>query len=408
LEWQWPLPNHRFGHYQCPWGQWQLHLLLTSHQNKLYYPRFQCRGQCEQLWWRQQHLYENDQCSGNQSEVRQYSVSAASAGNYTLKALCRSHEGPGVNGGGVQTLNVGQTSVNNYVEVTPGTASFNAGGNTVSLSSGQGFVCFRKVCIEGGSGGSNCNFSVSASNSNATPSCGASITLTANCTGSDCGAVSYNWSGNGLNQSGASVTANVPSSNGTTPIPSQPARLDVANQSANTGIAVSNCGGGSSNCSAESLECSGNQYEVRQYSVSAANAGNYTIKTVYRSHEGPGIIRWQVNGGSVQTLNVAQTGVNEYILVTLGTASLNAGSNTVSLSSGQGFVCFKQAYIQSALRQGVAEETTTDEVLTLYPNPTDGRVTMRYQLAKGEVATLRFVNVSGQVLERKALVGEGG
>ena len=132
-----------------------------------------------------------------------------------------------------------------------------------------------------------------------------------------------------------------------------------------------------------------------------------TLKALYRSHEGPGIIRWQVNGGGVQTLNVAQTGVNEYILVTLGTASLNAGSNTVSLSSGQGFVCFKQACIQSALRQGVVEETTTDEVLTLYPNPTDGRVTVRYQLAKGEVATLRFVTVSGQVLERKALVGEG-
>jgi len=46
--------------------------------------------------------------------------------------------------------------------------------------------------------------------------------------------------------------------------------------------------------------------------------------------------------------------------------------------------------------------------LQLYPNPTDGHITVRYQLAKGEAATLRFVTVSGQVLEQKALVGEGG
>lgn len=58
-----------------------------------------------------------------------------------------------------------------------------------------------------------CNFAVSTSSLSA--NCNTPVTLTAGCTGSDCGGVSYNWSGNGVNQAGASVSMTAPASAGT-------------------------------------------------------------------------------------------------------------------------------------------------------------------------------------------------
>lgn len=176
-----------------------------------------------------------------------------------------------------------------------------------------------------------------------------------------------------------------------------------------------NGGGGGSNCSAESIECSGNQYEVRNYTVSASGAGTYTIKAHYRSHEGPGVIRWSVNGGSVQTVNVSQTGINDYLEITLGTASLNSGNNVVNLSSGSAYICFKKACIQSGARVGAVNEVNSEPLIVedentiqLYPNPSDGKITLRYELEKGKKARLQFTNLTGSVITQKTLVGEGG
>lgn len=269
----------------------------------------------------------------------------------------------------------------------------------------------RLIPFDGGSGG-NCNFSVSSGSSNQNPSCGASITLNANCSGSDCGSVNYSWSGNGLSGSGSSINTNVPSSNGTYTYTVTASKSGCNNQSGNVNVTVSGCSGGSSSCSSESIQCSGNQYEVQNYSVSASNATVHTIKVLYRSHEGPGVIRWSVNGGSVQTVNVNQTGINDYPEITLGTASITAGNNTVSLSSGASYLCFKKVCIQSGGRIGVAGEKEAmgedTQTLQLYPNPTDGKVTVRYKLEKGQKASLQFINAKGQVLIQKGLVGEGG
>jgi hypothetical protein len=56
----------------------------------------------------------------------------------------------------------------------------------------------------------DCDFAVAASTSNANPAANASITLSASCSGSTCSGVSYQWSDNGLNQGGPSVTLNAP------------------------------------------------------------------------------------------------------------------------------------------------------------------------------------------------------
>jgi hypothetical protein len=47
-----------------------------------------------------------------------------------------------------------------------------------------------------------------------TVACGGSVTLKAACTGSNCTRLSYAWSGNGISQSGQTVTLNAPASNG--------------------------------------------------------------------------------------------------------------------------------------------------------------------------------------------------
>ena len=353
---------------------------------------------------------ENDQCSGNSSEVRNYSISASAGGSYTIKAFYRSHEGPGVirwsvNGGAVQTMNVAQTSVNNYPEVTLGTATLNAGNNTVNLSSGGGFVCFRKACIEGGGGGAACNFSTSATVNNANVGCSGGITLNAPCSGPDCGGVSYVWSGNGLYQTSQSTNTNAPNANGSYTYYVQASKTGCSTQNNSVVVNVSGCGGGggSSNCSAENDQCSGNSSEVRNYSVSASMSGIYTIKVFYRSHEGPGVIRWSVDGGAVQTLNVAQTAVNNYPEITLGTANLSSGNHTINLSSGGGFVCFRKVCIQSGARVGVAENLEEPSDIVVYPNPTSGELTLQLFLENRSDVQLYLHDLTGRRLWQSLL-----
>ncbi len=57
----------------------------------------------------------------------------------------------------------------------------------------------------------DCNFTITTSASPAAPACGAPVTLAANCSGSGCSHInSFQWTGNGLVQTGKSVTINAP------------------------------------------------------------------------------------------------------------------------------------------------------------------------------------------------------
>lgn len=46
--------------------------------------------------------------------------------------------------------------------------------------------------------------------------------------------------------------------------------------------------------------------------------------------------------------------------------------------------------------------------LQLFPNPSNGKITLRYYLEKGKRASLHFMTVGGSVLLRKTLTGAGG
>ncbi|MCF0056482.1 hypothetical protein [Dyadobacter sp. CY356] len=98
-----------------------------------------------------------DQCSGNSSEIRSYTLNPPSSGNYQLRLTYKSHESASVgririNGGTWQTYNLTQTSVNQYVEVSIGNY-YLSGSNTMELASNSGYFCFRQLCGESGSSG---------------------------------------------------------------------------------------------------------------------------------------------------------------------------------------------------------------------------------------------------------------
>lgn len=60
----------------------------------------------------------------------------------------------------------------------------------------------------------NCLFDLAIQNNNPNPTCGAAVTLSANCSGGNCEGVSYSWVGKGVISSGNAVTLNVPKARG--------------------------------------------------------------------------------------------------------------------------------------------------------------------------------------------------
>ncbi|WP_028524437.1 PA14 domain-containing protein [Runella limosa] len=293
----------------------------------------------------------------------------------------------------------------------------------------------RLIPFDGGSG-SSCNFSLSPSSSNATPSCGASVTLNANCSGSDCGGVSYTWSGNGLSSSSSSVSTNVPSSNGTYTYTVTASKSGCGNQAGSVNVTVSGCssGGGSLNQCIESESSSGsgaitsdpnasngstrgeeNNYNhyVDYVVTSVPSAGTYYVKLRYYSSAAP-TIGVQINGGGSSNISLPSSGSWNIVWAEhTFTVSLSAGTNTIRIQGVSGGSCRQDRICVSSNpprigleKEGLATDTEVS-ILELYPNPTGGKVTVQYYLEKGQKASLQFINASGQVLLQKSLTGEG-
>ncbi|MCE7065148.1 T9SS type A sorting domain-containing protein [Dyadobacter sp. CY326] len=96
--------------------------------------------------------------------------------------------------------------------------NLNKGANRVRIQGLSGYsVRQDRICVTGSSGPSGpvtCNFDVFPWASSAEVLPGQAVTLDANCSGSDCGDVSFNWTGNGVDLSGAQVTFNAPATPG--------------------------------------------------------------------------------------------------------------------------------------------------------------------------------------------------
>ncbi len=86
----------------------------------------------------------------------------------------------------------------------------------------------------------SCNFNVSPTSSNGTPNINSSITLNANCSGGDCGAVNYAWSGNGISGNNNTVTFNVPGSANTYTYTVTASKSGCSNKTATVNVNVVN------------------------------------------------------------------------------------------------------------------------------------------------------------------------
>lgn len=138
-----------------------------------------------------------DQCSGNSSEIRSYTLNMGSGGTLPVKLTYKAHEGLStgrirINNGTWQTFSLAQTSNSEYVEVSIGNYPLNSGNNTIELASGGGYICFRQLCAQSTTTPPQCNYTITASAAVA----GNTATLTAACSG-DCTGLSYSWTGGG-------------------------------------------------------------------------------------------------------------------------------------------------------------------------------------------------------------------
>ncbi|WP_373512034.1 M4 family metallopeptidase [Persicitalea sp.] len=334
-----------------------------------------------------------DQCSGNSSEVRNYSMPLSSGGNKTVTFTYRSHEGPGtlnfVLNSTPYTIALPQTTLSYATITLPGNYPFGT-SNTIALSSGGGFICFREICVDGGGGGCQTPNPPTVSASSSTPP--------SNLSASGCNGT-VNWS---HGASGANVTVNPTVTTTYTATCTE----NGCTSSASNGVIVT-VGGGGSDCLNLSDLCSGNSQEIRNYSMPLSSGGNKTVTFTYRSHEGPGTLRFVLNG-NLGIISLPQTTLNYSTITLPGTYFFNS-SNSIALSSGGGFICFREICVSSSGgRLGVAEEPATDSPeLTVSPNPNDGEFVARFYVEPGRKATLRVSDIQGREVWKKNLTGEG-
>lgn len=354
----------------------------------------------------------SDLCSGNSQEIRNYNMSLSSGGNKTVTFTYRSHEGPGtlrfVLNGTLHTIALPQTTLSYATITLPGTYSFNT-SNTIALSSGGGYICFRELCTDGSGGGGNpdCSFSASTNPSTINTTPNGSITLSASCSGSGCSGVSYAWSGNGANSNSASFSLNAPGTAGTYVYTVALSKSGCNSQNAQVTV---NVGSQSNNCINLGDQCSGNSSEIRSYSISLSSGGSKSVALTYRAHEGNATGRIRINGGSWQTFPLNQTPGNlSYLSTGIGSYSFNSGSNTVELSSGGGFICFRELCASnSGGRLGVFEMATVEnQELTVSPNPNNGQFEASFYVEPGRKAVLSVTDMQGREVWQKALRGEG-
>ena len=304
--------------------------------------------------------------------------------------------------------------------------------------------------------GNTCNFALSpnASDGNSNRSCGQAVTLNANCQGGDCGAVSYNWSGNGISGSGSSVAFNVPNANGSYPYTVTASKSGCANQTSTVTLNVSGCGtGGGCNlppnvCYTINVDQTGKRLQAMgNNTVQQQNTNNANDQVWRLDDRGNGQVSFTSQDGNnrvIQSNGVANdgtgislggyTGTNQHWAMqcnpsannqwrvfspaTNSTWDMEGAASGPSLqiygNTGESFVTYRSFRFEATTcpggRVGVAEpaEPETGLRLTVSPNPNTGQFIVRFQTKAGQPATLRLSDVSGRpVRPAQTIAGTG-
>jgi hypothetical protein len=290
---------------------------------------------------------------GNAAEGRDYTINVSTAGNYTLKLTYASPEGPTVgiriNGGAVQAVGLSPTSTWSSYTTREVAISLPAGNSTLRVQGGgSGSIRFDKFCYGSGTPPPvGCDFTPSVSASPTSPGCGASVQLTAGCSGADCNNLSYAWSNSGGSNATASYT--LPNQNGTHTYTVSMSRSGCTAKEANKSFTLSGCGTTDpTNCieaeaSTTSMDvqnsgqASGGQFvgnfgetsAFANFAVNVASGGDKTITLTYAAAGGSKQVRVQVNDGAEQTLTLASTGGWESFATQTISVNLPTGSSTL-------------------------------------------------------------------------------
>jgi hypothetical protein len=204
----------------------------------------------------------------------------------------------------------------------------------------------------------SCNYTISASASNGNPSPGQAIQLNYNCSGGDCGGMSYAWSGHGASGSASPYNITAPTASGTHTYTVTATKAGCS-KTATTTITVSAGSSSYSQCKeAESSAGNGaitsdpnasngqtrgtegnNNHYVDYALTGVPSAGTYVLTIRYYSTSAP-TVGIQINGGSTQTVSLANSG-SWNIAWTEQTINVNlaAGNNTIRIQGTGGGSC---------------------------------------------------------------------
>ncbi|NIJ53979.1 T9SS type A sorting domain-containing protein [Dyadobacter arcticus] len=339
------------------------------------------------------------------------------------------------------TINYTGANVSINAPVTPGDYTYTLTASKAGCADKTSNLVVRVVADDPTP--ATCNFNVTASRSNATPACSATFSLTADCSGADCAAVAYQWSGNGINLSGKSVNANAPAANGSFSYTVTASKAGCSPKTASAAITVTSCqppttgqpisicqeaensnGNGpiSSDPNASGGRTRGDQNNYNHYVDYAVNgvpsAGNYQLKLVYYSNEDAfisissngNVIKPSVKLPSTHSWNIVNR--EETINVTL-----SQGNNIVRIQGLPGFavrqdkICVTgngQTNIRTAAPElAVKDGNTFKEALRVFPNPSSSDFEVNFNISTGNETTINVTDLHGKNWFTQKLKGKG-
>jgi hypothetical protein len=317
------------------------------------------------------------------------------------------------------------------------------GNNKIRIIGLSGYSPVRqdRICVTG-SGGTGipptCDFGITASSVNISPSCQDAVAIYALCSGFDCDLVSYQWTGHGINLPGRIVYLDPPGKNGTFSYTVTATKNGCPPKTATVEFTVSGCeptGEPFSTCvEAEHMASNGlgtddpnasngqtrgahDNYDYYvDYAVNDVPASGFYPVTLRYYAESNARVSVTINGVlSIPSLPLAAT--NSWNIVWRDETfyiTLLKGNNTIRIQGLPGPACRQDRFCVSPAVSTVrlaapdAMEMQTDvPLLRAYPNPAPGEFKAEFYLQTGKTATLQIFDTQGKVWHQRQVTGRG-
>lgn len=285
----------------------------------------------------------------------------------------------------------------------------------------------------------SCDFNITASPSVYDPTCGSQFTMTANCTGPDCGAVYYHWyDDGGFARYTQTIDVTAPSFVGSFYLTVTAGKDGCAQKTVRVPYWVTSCpppgggvtsacveaehsasnGAGTSDPNASNGQTRGSQnnydYYV-DYQLNNFAAGTYPVTLRYYA-EASAQVSVSVNENVVISAVQLPPTFSWNIVAREETfwVTLPAGNSTIRIQGLPGAACRQDKICvgnsQNNARMAVPEflQTQTDvPLLQAYPNPAPGEFKAVFHLKTGETGSMQVTDVQGKVWHTRNVSGKG-